>query len=48
MHHIAEFSQINGVVITPHTEGKQNVKLFLNNGKVATVKIYLSMRPQKG
>jgi hypothetical protein len=34
MHQIAEFSQINGLVITPHTEGKQNIKLFLNNGKV--------------
>ena len=34
MHQIAEFSQINGLVITPNTEGKQNIKLFLNNGKV--------------
>ncbi|CAB4004341.1 FERM and PDZ domain-containing 4, partial [Paramuricea clavata] len=37
MHQIAEFSQINGLVITPHTEGKQNIKLFLNNGKSVTL-----------
>ena len=34
MNQIAAFNQINGLVVTPHTEGKQNVKLFLNNGKV--------------
>ena len=38
MQQIAEFSQINGLVITPHTEGKQNIKLFLNNGKVLFIK----------
>lgn len=35
MNQIAEFSQINGLVVTPHTEGKQNLKLFLTNGKVS-------------
>ncbi|XP_028401449.1 FERM and PDZ domain-containing protein 4-like isoform X2 [Dendronephthya gigantea] len=37
MQQIAEFSQINGLVITPHTEGKQNIKLFLNNSKSVTL-----------
>lgn len=38
MDQLADFREIDGLVITPHTDGKQNVKLFLTNGKVLVVK----------
>ncbi|XP_046853728.1 FERM and PDZ domain-containing protein 1-like isoform X2 [Xenia sp. Carnegie-2017] len=37
MDKLADFREIDGLVITPNTDGKQNVKLFLTNGKCLTI-----------